>query len=103
MHAPYYNSLVWQIPVGAAQLLGSWGHPLVEIFHLFSRGLESNLESHGEAVSAGRGHYGQMFGRIYLVLGPPYYKQRTEAILHLLVRLECKNVNMIEVPCLVDK
>lgn len=44
MRAPYYKSLVWQIPVGAAQMLGSWGHPLVEIFNLFTRGLESNLE-----------------------------------------------------------
>lgn len=72
-------------------------------YFIFSRGLESNLESRGEAESAGRGRYGRVFGRIYLALGSPSYKQRTEAILHLLFRLERKNLNMIEVSCWADK
>lgn len=38
-----------------------------------------------------------------LRLFPPSSKQRTEAILHSLVRLECKNLNMIEVFCWADK
>jgi len=74
----------------------------VKISHLFTRGLESDLESRGEAESAGRGHYGRVFGRIYLALGPPSSKQRIEAILHSLVGLECKNLNMIEVFCWAD-